>query len=110
MFTEAMATVTQRTQRGALEDKNRILSAKVYELGKTKDDIVTRVFGKQFGLTKSECEAAYTLAERYEDDHGNNPRSAWGYAAGVTRLSQQKYADQRDRMDRAAGKILELAF
>lgn len=110
MFSEAMATITSRMLRAESEDRERIQAAKVYELGESKDDIITLIFGKQLGLSKSECENSYVLAERHESDHGGNPRSAWGYAAGVTRLSQQGYADQRDRMDRAAGKILELSF
>lgn len=110
MFSEAMATVTARSMRSASDDENRIRMAKSFELGKGKDDIVTLVFGKQLGLSRRECEDAYVLAERHEDEHGGNPRTAWGYAAGVTRLSQSKYADERDRMDRSAGKILEMAF
>lgn len=110
VFSEAMATITGRMQRRATEDEHRIQGAKLKQLGQTKDEIVTLVFGKALGLSRRECEDAYTLAERYEDSHGNNPRSAWGFAAGVTRLSQQQYADKRDTMDRAAGRILDLAF
>ena len=110
MFAQAMATVTERTQRSALEDESRIKTAKGYELAGSKDDIVTLIFGKQLGLTRGECIDAYAIAEKCEDDHGGNPRSAWGFAAGVTRLSQGQFADTRDRMDRAAGRILELAF
>lgn len=109
-FTEAMATITDRMNRSASEDRNRIQCAKVKLLGESKADVVTFVFGKGFGLSKSECEQSYVLAERHADEHGNNPNTAWGFAAGVTRLSQQMYADKRDSMDRAAGKILETAF
>lgn len=110
MFMQAMAGVTDKMNRQASEDTSRIRAAKMLELGPSKEKVIELVFGKALGLSKSECESAYVLAERYEDEHGNNPRSAWGFASGVTRLSQQKYADQRDRMDRAAGKVLELAF
>ena len=110
MFGQAMAVATDRINQAASDDTSRILAAKRYELGRAKDDIVQLVFGKQLGLSKSECENAYVLADRHADEHGGNPHTAWGYAAGVTRLSQSKYADERDRMDRAAGRILELAF
>jgi hypothetical protein len=109
-FSEAMATITGRMQNRAAEDENRIRMAKQKQLGESKEEIVTLIFGKALGLSRQECEDAYTLAERYEDSHGNNPRSAWGFAAGVTRLSQQQYADRRDKMDRAAGRVLDLAF
>ena len=109
-FTEAMATVNQRIDRSASEDYQMIQAAKHKQLGETKDEVISFVFGKSFGLSKGECTDAYTLADRYSEHHGNNPHSAWGFAAGVTRLSQTGFADQRDRMDRAAGKLLQTAF
>lgn len=109
-FSEAMATVSSRALRAASEDEDRIRTAKSYQLGERKESIVELIFRKPFGLSKAECTDAYTLAVRHEDEHGNNPHSAWGYAAGLTRLSQQGYADDRVRMDRAAGRILEMAF
>ena len=40
-----------------------------------------------------------------------DPRTAWGMAQGATRLSQQEInADHRVALDRAAGKVLEVAF
>lgn len=110
MFSQAMATITDRLHTSAAEDENRIERAKNHLLGKDKESIVTLVFGKSLGLSKSQCEDAYVLAERFADDHHSDPRSAWGFAAGVTRLSQQGFADQRDAMDRAAGKVLDFAF
>lgn len=108
-FGEAMASITGRMHSQASIDEQRIYTAKQKQIAASKDEIVELVFRKGF-LSKTEAEQSYVLAERYEDKHGNNPRSYWGYAAGVTRLSQNKYADDRVRMDRAAGKILELAF
>ena len=110
MFAEAMATVTERSQVSAATDEARIREAKGHLLAQRKEDIITLVFGKQLGLSRSECESSYVLAERHADDHHSDPRSAWGFASGVTRLSQQRYADERDRMDRAAGRVLEMAF
>jgi hypothetical protein len=110
MFSQAMATVTRSIDRSAAEDTNRIRAAKQKVLGNTADEVIQFVFGKQLGLSKGECENAYVLADRHSDEHGGNPRSAWGFASGVTRLSQQQYADKRDAMDRAAGKLISMAF
>jgi len=110
LFAEAMATVTESVQQSAQEDEARIRAAKQYSLGESQEEIVNWVFRKNLGLSKQECEGAYVLAERHSEEHGNNPHSAWGYAAGITRLSQQNFADKRDVMDRAAGKILSFAF
>lgn len=108
-FAEAMASITTRMERSASEDERRIAQAKQKLLGASEDEVITFAFGKGFGLSKSECEQAYVLADRHSDTHGD-PNTAWGFASGVTRLSQQSYADKRDAMDRAAGKLLETAF
>jgi len=108
-FAEAMACVNSRMLRAESQDIKLIGAAKGYILGATKVEVVESVFKHQFGLSKRECEDSYVLAERFNEDHGGNPNSAWGYAAGVTRLSQGKYCDDRDRMDRAAGKILGMS-
>lgn len=109
-FASAMAQITENMDRESSDDARRIQAAKRKLLGASKDEVVTLVFGKNFGLTRRECEDSYALAERHAEDHGNNPNSAWGFAAGVTRLSQGKFADKRNDMDRAAGRILEMAF
>jgi hypothetical protein len=110
MFAQAMATVTRNLHTSASQDRQRISAAKQLQLADTKEDVINLVFRKNIGLSKDECENSYVLADRHCDEHGGNPLSAWGFASGVTRLSQQQWADKRDRMDRAAGKIIELAF
>jgi len=110
LFREAMATATKQMRASAHDDQVRILAAKSHVLGDSRTKIVDLVYNKPFGLTRSECDAAYVLAERHADDHGNDPTTAWGYAAGITRLSQGAFADDRVRMDRAAGRVLEMAF
>lgn len=109
-FREAMAEATTLMCQDPLEDEKRIQQAKTRWLGFNRDSIVTTVFKADLGLSKQQCNDAYVLAERYADNHGGDPHTAWGYASGVTRLSQSKFADERDRMDRAAGRILEMAF
>jgi hypothetical protein len=109
-FSEAMASITARMETAASDDEIRIRQAKQKLLGQSKEEVVDFVYGKSFGLSRKDCEEAYVLADRHADLHGNEPNSAWGFASGVTRLSQQNYADKRDAMDRAAGKVLQLAF
>lgn len=109
-FAEAMASVNSYICHAASEDEARIRAAKQKVIGAGKDDIVKLVFRPAIGLSKRECEDSYVLAVRHADSHGGDPHTAWGYAAGVTRLSQGKYADDRDRMDRAAGRIIEMAL
>jgi hypothetical protein len=54
-FAQAMATISQRMNREASEDTRRILAAKSKQLGASKEEVVTFVFGKHFGLSKREC-------------------------------------------------------
>lgn len=82
-------------------------------LGKDKTEVVDTVFRtkKIAGLTKKNAEAAFDMAEQYADSDGDgDPTTAWGYAQGLTRLSQTlNYADERTVMDRVAGQVLALA-
>lgn len=109
-FREAMAQATLMMQRDAHLDEWRIQKAKVHTLGTTKDGIVNAIFRADLGLSKQQCQDSYVLAVRHAESHGDDPHTAWGYAAGITRLSQSKFADERDKMDRAAGRVLEMAF
>jgi hypothetical protein len=108
-YAELMAMCGQYLERSAREDEQRIAAAKVKLLGDGRSNVVEFVAKKQLGLSLKDCDAAYTIAERFADEHNCLPNSAWGFVSGLTRLSQGQWADARDRMDRAAGKILELA-
>lgn len=57
-------------------------------------------------------ELAYDQAVKHPEDHvGASPASAWGFAQGLTRLSQQQaYTADRVNLDRAAGKVVRMAF
>jgi hypothetical protein len=109
-FRQAMAAATQNALAPASEDEDRIKAAKMYEIGPGQPEVVKTIFGKGWGLSKRECEDAYVLATRHAEDHGTEPNTAWGYAAGLTRLSQGQFADKRDQMDRIGGRILEMAI
>lgn len=101
------------SEQGVADVQSRIISAKSHILGNTKDDVITALFSKRFShLTKGEISDSLEYAEKFPADHGNaNPRSAWAVSQGMTRFSQTRpYADDRVRLDRTAGKILELVF
>lgn len=96
--------------RSAQVDEALIQSARTKLLGSTKDQVIEMVNDKHGWVPKKRAEEAYAMAEKYVQHHGD-PRSAWGFMSGLTRLSQQTtYADQRDTLDRAARKVLEYAF
>lgn len=89
----------------ALQDEQRIATAQTKRIAGTKDELLDSLFGKrQLGLTRKALEAGYAAVE----DGDGDPLTAWGIAQGLTRYSQTTpYADERMRIDRAAGKLLE---
>jgi hypothetical protein len=89
----------------------KIARARTFELGKTPEEVIDAIFKvKSVGATKKQLEGAFKVAEENPADC-DNPRSAWGMAQGLTRLSQEgSFADGRVRLDRAAGKVIEMAF
>lgn len=110
-FRELRAEVRKYADSSIDGDRARLEAARSYSLGSNKDEVLDRVFGlKVPGLTRPMVRQGYELAERYTDTDGS-PRSAWGLSNGLTRLSQTfAHADARVTLDRAAGKLLEVAF
>ena len=95
----------------AAADEHRIKVAKRTLLGATKDEVLDKLFGMRL-LPKASLEAAYVEAEREADLRKDvSPRSVWGFTQGITAMSQHSmFADRRVELDRAAGKILSIAF
>jgi hypothetical protein len=95
----------------ASEDEARIESTRSYALGTDKETVLDTVFGLRIpALTKAKASEALEAATKHEDWYGS-PYSAWGFANGVTEISQQEVnAGDRVALDRAATKVLELAF
>lgn len=80
------------------------------KIGGTKDDVLDAVFGKYASLKLSRklIGAGYDAAVPEQD---GDPNTVWGLAQGLTRHSQTiPYADERQQVDRAAGKLLEVTF
>lgn len=95
------------------ETEAQIKQAQKFEIATTKDEVIDAAFGfknMRNLINKGSLEEAYDKAIELEGVDGN-PHSPWGMAQGITRISQEKpnMAD-RNQMDKAAGKILEMAF
>lgn len=91
-------------------DEARIKSCRTFELGPDKEKTLARIFGMRLpALTQGRAELAWKLAEQHPEEGA--PTTAWGYAQGVTRLAQEtRYTADRVDLDRAAGKVLSIAF
>jgi hypothetical protein len=92
-------------------DEVRIRIARTHVLGKDKAETVALLANmKKLLLSKRDVEGAYVVAEQWEHTAGSPPNTAWGFAHGLTRYSQQMpFADERHKLDIAAAKILSLA-
>lgn len=100
--------LTKYLDASASDEEARIESCKRFVLGVDKATVLDLLFSKGIESRKT-LDAAYTLAEENPGD--GNPRSAWGMAQGLTRFSQgEVYADKREAIDRAAGRVLDLPF
>ncbi len=100
-------TAYRKTDKGAIQQ--RLERAMKFDLGPTKQDVSDNLFvRKELGLTRKVIDGAYGLAEQHVDTDGS-PRTAWGFAQGLTRFSQlQSFTDARNDLDKAAAKILAL--
>jgi hypothetical protein len=88
------------------DEEARIYSARRCVIGATKAEVLDVIFGKRKLLAKRVVEAAYDACI---PDIDGPPNTVWGLVQGVTRVSQMtKYADARNEMDKAAGKLLQL--
>jgi hypothetical protein len=110
-FGELAVELRKYAEGSAQEDEAKVLKARAYSLGESKDAVLDRIFGLRVpGLSLKTATQAYELAEKREDWYGS-PRSAWGFTGGLTELARDaENADARVDLDRAAGKVMQLAF
>ena len=110
-FGELEGELRQYSDASESDERGRILSARRFRLGTDKDTVLDSIFKLRVAaLSRQRISASYDLAVEHETTDGD-PTTAWGMANGITRLSQTlPYADERVSLDRAAGKVLEMAF
>ena len=110
-FGQLAGELRRYADASASADEAKITAAQNFSLGGTKDEVLDKVFGlKSVGLSKRQIGAAYDLAEQRVDWYGN-PRSVWGLTGGLTEIARDMpNAGERTKLDRAAGKLMEIAF
>lgn len=88
--------------RSAAQDEALIHRLMDLELAATRDGVIAE--GRSLGLTAEQAAAAY---DRCVQTEAVSPRSFWGLAQGVTRISQDSgYQGDRYALDQIAGLIL----
>jgi len=96
-------------QSSASDIEAKIASARTYEIAKTKEEVLDKLFNMKITSRKN-LELAYDETETHGNGDGN-PNTVWGMTQGLTRVSQlSQYADERTELDRSAGKVFEIVF
>lgn len=103
------AEIKRYMESSAIEEETKIASAKRKMIAANKNELLDKLFGiKSLNLSRKTLEAAYGAVNREQD---GSPLSHWGIVQGLTRHSQSlQFADKRNEIDLAAGKILQIEF
>lgn len=110
-FGELTVELRKYADASASEDEAKIKRCMAYQLGRDKDEVLDKLFGiRAVALPRRTLDAAYQLAEGHSDWYGD-PRSAWGMGNGLTEAARElAFTDERVKVERAAGKVFEMAF
>ena len=91
------------TQQSASRDQAIIDNLISHEIAHTREAVIDEL--RNLGATKDQAERAFSACEQNEPNA--NPRSFWGIAQGVTRISQQTgYQDERYNLDKLGALVL----
>lgn len=103
--------LTKYADASAVEDEQKVASMHRMTLGGTKDEVLDRVFSLRLpGLGRKVALEAYTIAEQHSEWYGD-PKSIWGFTGGATEIARDMAnADDRVALERASGKIMQIAF
>jgi hypothetical protein len=101
--------IRRYAEESASDEEAKIARAKSRMIAATKEEVLDKLFGlRSLNLTRKVIEAGYDAVLPAQD---GDPRTPWGITQGITRHSQTiPFTDQRNNIDRAAGKILEINF
>lgn len=104
----------RRYTDGAALEAGAIADAKSLVLGSKKEEVLQALVkytkAHSIPLSAQRLAEGYATAEAHVDWYGS-PNTLWANVAGLTHASQAiGYADDRATVDRAAGKLLQMAF
>jgi hypothetical protein len=104
----------RRYHDGAAEDEQGIARARQIKLGNNKTEVLDALvkYAKTHSipLSRKTFAEGYDVAAAHEDWYGG-ANTLWAQVAGLTHASQTStYADGREAIDRAAGRLMQIAF
>lgn len=110
-FSQLAVELRRYSEESADGDEAKVQRARITTLGSTKDEVIDRVFGLRIpALTMAKVSQAYELADQHADWYGD-PKSVWGFTGGLTEVARDMpFADDRVALERASGKLMDIAF
>ena len=110
-FASMAVELRKYADSSAAGDELRVEAAQKHIFGATKDEVLDAVFGiAGLGISRKVLSAGYDKAVERTDWYGS-PNSAWGISGGLTEIARDlPVTSERVRLDRAAGKIVQIAF
>lgn len=110
-FSELSVELRKYADASIADDEAKVTAMRSKVLGATKDEVLDAVFGLRFaGITRKVLEQSYDVAVAHEDWYGN-PHSVWGITGGMTQVARDvANASDRVALERAAGKVMQIAF
>lgn len=110
-FDELSVELTKYADESARDDEAKVQRAQTKVLGSSKDEVLDMIFGLRIpGVTRRVLESSYEVAEKHEHWYGN-PRSVWGLTGGMTQVARDlPNASDRVALERASGRVMQMAF
>lgn len=110
-FGELEGQLIKYADASASGDEAKVMAMKRMSLGNDKDAVLDKVFGLRIPeLSRKAIEQGYDKAVEHESWYGD-PRSVWGLTGGITEVARDMVnADERVKLERAAGKVMQIAF
>lgn len=110
-FKQLAVEIRKYADSSARDDELKIESMRSMKLGDKKEEVLDRVFAlKGVDVSRKVIEASYDKAVEREDRYGD-PRTVWALTGGMTEIARDlPNANERVKLDRAAGKIMQIAF
>lgn len=112
-FSQLAVELRKYADSSATGDEEKVKLARAKLLGVTADEVLDAVF--QFAPTRGQIsrkliQSAFDKATERTDWYGD-PRSVWGFTGGLTEIARDlPNADERVKLDRVAGKLMQIAF
>ena len=109
---QALKEISAFSHASALECEAKIATLQSTVIADTRQGVIDALFGKKL-LSRDTLENCYdaAIADQQRLHPENNVNSVWGMAQGISAYSQTKpYAGDRTALDKAAGKLIEIAF